>query len=380
MNKYYTYLCGYYGMQNSGDDALLLATAWGSSQFLKEDNFLVSTPKDLDFPGLSGVGKTLSETQNFRGENRLRHYINAYKSKRIIFGGGSVLHNSHDINQKRHLIKLTGNKKNALAIGVGIGPFRDGEAEKSCAKFLNECAFVGVRDKDSYEVAKGIAPSANIKLTFDLAPQLLLNNYYYSHNFKRKGICICLCPRESLEGDYSSENLRNKRIAQSIKKVWEETGEPITLLDFNGHTDLGDRGVHQEIINLLGESVSANHITYDPNPLAVLKRLGEFKLILGMRLHASILGFLAATPVISLNYHSKCVGWCDQIGLAQELQFDTANIDPELLGNTILEGLESGFIAPQLSQQQAIKNSLLNWSVSANEPFKADILCSYSSV
>ena len=28
------YLCGYYGMENSGDDALLYATAWGARNFL----------------------------------------------------------------------------------------------------------------------------------------------------------------------------------------------------------------------------------------------------------------------------------------------------------------------------------------------------------
>lgn len=357
-----TYLCGYYGMLNTGDDALLQATAWGAQKYLNAHRFLISSPNKITVDKNKEYQALLVNRQRFKGENRLRHYFSSLRSSRVIFGGGSVLHNSHDINQKRHMIKLSSSKK-ALALGVGLGPFVNAEAERSCAHFLNECEFVGLRDKHSFEMAKTIAPNANTALTFDLAPQLLKNPRLTLSPTKKKGVCFCLCPSERLKGDKKSEDKRLRAISEAIKKVHEEMGSEITLLDFNGHEKLGDNEVHSELKSHLPESIRVNHVSYNSDPISVMEYLSAFNVVIGMRLHASIMAYLVGTPVISLNYHSKCNGWCDQIGLSEDLQVSSDGVDANHLSAMIVQGMKNGFQAPTLPIETAVQYSLKNWRV-----------------
>ena len=159
--KYDAYIVGYYGMQNSGDDALMYATAWAAKHIIGCENTKVGLYGNYTRETQSDHQLSLKFNQKFPGQNRLLHYKTALQSKRIIFGGGSVLHSETDINLKRQLMSLS-NPKKSLAVGVSIGPFHSVSAEKSCAKFLNECGYVGVRDNESLEIANRIAPKANV--------------------------------------------------------------------------------------------------------------------------------------------------------------------------------------------------------------------------
>ena len=96
-----------------------------------------------------------------------------------------------------------------------------------------------------------------------------------------------------------------------------------------------------------------------------------------MRLHGSILGFLANTPVLSVNYHSKCEGWCDEIGMPRDYQIDLFNLNIEKIVTAIVKGLSTNFIHPTLSVNAALNNSLSNWSIQ-NEQYK--IYRNYSAV
>ena len=78
-------------------------------------------------------------------------------------------------------------------MGVGIGPFESHEAEKVCAKFLNECGFIGVRDPQSLVIAQTIAPNANVKLTFDLSPLMLCHQTKRLVDIERNGIMFNFC-------------------------------------------------------------------------------------------------------------------------------------------------------------------------------------------
>lgn len=369
--QYDAYLVGYYGMRNSGDDALMYATAWAAKNILGCNNTTVGLYGDYTRETHSNKQVSLRFTQQFPGQNRLRHYKTAIQSKRIIFGGGSVLHSETDINLKRQLMSLA-NPKKSLAVGVGIGPFNSIAAEKSCAKFLNECGYVGVRDNESLEIAQSIAPKANVKKTFDLAPLLLCSNKYNQQNKERKGIALTLCS-VAIDAMGKTDNIKEEKrveqFSQLITKLYEKTGEPITLIEFNGHSELGDWKINNNIVSRLGKKIPVTIKKYIPNPIVLLEDLSSYKAILSMRLHGSILGYLANTPVLSVNYHSKCKGWCDEIGLPEDYQIDLANLDIENIISQITSGLSTNFKRPSLSVDTALKNSLSNWST-PNEKHK----------
>jgi polysaccharide pyruvyl transferase WcaK-like protein len=368
--KYDAYLVGYYGMRNSGDDALMFATAWAAKNILGCKNTKVGLYGDYTRETQSDNQLSLKFNQQFPGQNRLLHYKTAIQSKRIIFGGGSVLHSETDINLKRQLMSLA-NQKKSLAVGVGIGPFNSVAAEKACAKFLNECGYVGVRDNASLGIAQSIAPHANVHKTFDLAPLLLCSNQYKPTVNERQGIALTLCS-VAIDAigktDTTKEEKRVEQFVQLITKLYAQTGEPITLIEFNGHKVLGDWKINNNIIARLDKNIQVTIKKYDPNPIALLNNLSGYKAILSMRLHGAILGYLANTPVLSINYHSKCKGWCEEVGMPEDYQIDLFNLNIEKIVSQITEGVSTKFQQPTLSVDRALTNSLSNWSIQNEQP------------
>ena len=358
---YHAYLTGYYGMENTGDDVLLYTTRWASHHLLGATYNKVSSAgliKCVEF----GDIQAMSESR-FRGHQRLLHYKNALQSEKVIFGGGSVLHSTKDIELKRHLIKLAG-RKASRAVGVGIGPFESHEAEKVCAKFLNECGFIGVRDPQSLVIAQTIAPNANVKLTFDLSPLMLCHQTKRLVDIERNGIMFNFCQQAvDAFGNVNKDNEQNRvdMAVEAIEQTWQQTQEPIFLLDFNNHSQFGDFYIHQKIMSRVSSDVYMTHIAYDPNPFKVLQRIASFKAAVSMRLHSAIMSFMANTPSISINYHKKCRSWCEQVGVSEKYQFDSQNIDPQQLSLQLKQGVGTGFAEPTMKSDEAVQAALLNW-------------------
>lgn len=363
--KYDAFLVGYYGMQNSGDDALMYATAWAANNLLGCENNIVGLYGDYTRETRTQHVLSCNDKQAFPGQNRLLQYKTAIQSKRIIFGGGSVLHSEKDINSKRHLIALA-NPKQSLAVGIGIGPFNSIGAEAACSKFLNECGFVGVRDNTSLAIANCIAPKANVHKTFDLAPTLLAANNSQKESHHRQGIALTLCSvaiDAMGKTDALKEQQRIKQLIQLITTLYQSTSEPITLIVFNGHHILGDWHINKTLMEHLPEYIPVTIKPYNPNPIAVLSDLSNYKAILSMRLHGAILGYLANTPVISINYHRKCQGWCEDIEMPKEYRIDLNNLDCSYIVEKITQGISTSFKKPKLTIDSALKNSLANWSI-----------------
>lgn len=358
---YNSYLNGYYGMLNTGDDVLLYATRWAAKHLLGDNLNQVSSATKISSEEFGDVSAMPEST--FRGHLRLVHYSNALRSEKVIFGGGSVLHSEKDIQLKRHLIRLS-NSRASRCVGVGIEPFESVAAEKACTKFLNECGFTGVRDQASLDVAKSIAPYANVELTFDLAPLMLCHQHNRLIPIERKGVMFNFC-RQAIDAfgnvDSEKEKQRVDAAVCAIEKTWSETGEPVTLLDFNGHPEFGDHHIHREILAKLAGHIPVSHIEYDPNPFRILQRIAGFKATVSMRLHAAILSFMAETPALSINYHKKCQSWCNQVGVASQYQFDAGDFCPQNLALTLKSGIGTGFALPSMKAQEAVKATLRNW-------------------
>lgn len=359
------YLVGYYGMKNSGDDALMYATAWGAKHYLdiKETTLGLLASHTRHNPADKQVN--LNFNQAFPGQNRLSHYKMALQSRRIVFGGGSVLHTESDINLKRHLMSLS-SRKNSRAVGVSLGPFQNMAAEIACAKFLDECGFIGVRDNKSFEIAKSLSPQANVVKTFDLAPSLLSTPQYKINDGSRNGVALALCPIATTPMGNTNDEAEQQRISdicEMLVSFYNNTGESITLLSFNGHEALGDWSVNKPIMDKLSTIIPITIKAYNPDPYAVLNDLSSYKAIISMRLHGSILGYMAETPVISLNYHEKCKGWCEQIGLAKSYQVDLEKACISDILSPLVNGLDYGFTQPTMAIKEASKLSLSNWSI-----------------
>lgn len=361
--QYDTYLVGYYGMQNSGDDALLLSSIMGAKHYLQSRSLIVSASTDIDFEGHDFDVNPIRETQTFKGQNRLQHYYAAMRSERVVFGGGSVLHTAQDIQIKRHMMALS-NPEKCMALGVGIGPFNDANARKQCKRFLNECGFVGVRDKKSYELAKQLAPEANIKLTFDLAPMLALSSITAPNNQSESGILINVCPvpKDAMgRTDHHQHKVMLTKMSNVIEDTWNASHEPINLISLNGHQQYGDNLLCKQLVDKFEGKIPVKFIPYQANPLEMMNIISGHKVFLSMRLHGLVFGYLTGTPVLAVNYHTKGHQWCEQVGMATEQRFDAVTFKPKELVKTLLMGLKTGFKAPALAVNDAVNQSLSNW-------------------
>ncbi|WP_372748882.1 polysaccharide pyruvyl transferase family protein [Litorivivens sp.] len=354
-------LVGYYGMHNTGDDMLMAATAEGAKALYGASRLAATCPKGSEVAQWLECAPVQSRKQRVRAQDRALKYVGAWRSEHILIGGGSVFHTAKDIAQKRHYLKLSGNAEHR-AVGVGLGPFVDTEAEKQCAAFLNEAAFTGVRDRDSYDIAKSIAPAANVALTYDLAPGLVESDAFKSALASQRdnAIGFALCPKERFEGYSQRETNRLLKLAAAAKQWHRESGAGIRLFDFNGHPTLGDAQVHQEFMNLL-DGVPVEYLPYHANPYHCIAAISRTKMMVAMRLHAAIFSFLTKTPYLSLNYHPKCDNWCRDSQHSPQYAFDSATFDVEALTKSGFDILNGHYLEPQLAIAAARDEALKNW-------------------
>ena len=361
MSAFDTLLIGYYGMQNTGDDMLMAAAAEGARHRYRSQHIAATGARGSLALKSQQLTAVQSRKQRFRGQDRLLKYWAASRSHHIVIGGGSVFHTAKDIEQKYHYLKLA-NGNEHRAVGVGLGPFKDIAAEKACAKFLNACAFTGLRDRSSLEIARSIAPNANTALTFDLAPGLASQPVFQSALATQRdnAIGVALCPVERLAGNEEAEKKRNQILAEALTQCHRESGVEVRLIDFNGHPTLGDNQVHRDLIDRLGNT-PYQIIHYNSDPFEALRQISKLAMILAMRLHAAIFAYLSSTPSICLNYHSKCDNWCKDIGQSPRFSFDSKQIEKEELTSVIYQVQNDKYIHPQLQIVDAEKMALKNW-------------------
>jgi polysaccharide pyruvyl transferase WcaK-like protein len=362
-------ISGYYGVRNTGDDALLAVSAWGARRMFGCDTRLSATSHATPvFSGADAVRALFPACARFRGERRARLMLEALRAHTVLFGGGSVFHSASMLRQMDHLLRATGRGPH-FAVGVSIGPFRTISDERYCARVLRRLAFIGVRDATSKAWADELAPSVPAKLTFDLGPLLPLVEPSSAAHKDRRGIGIALCDYESFAGgDPKRELLRRARIAAALRRLDVPPEDEVVFIDFNGHATLGDRRVHTDIAALAGPRIRARHVTYCDAPRDVLEQVSRLRVIVAMRLHASIFAYVTGTPSLTLSYHPKCEGWASQVGMRPDLVHDSLAFDPAALADQIHAALQNNIPLPALPLAEAQERALGNFPAQLTRP------------
>jgi polysaccharide pyruvyl transferase WcaK-like protein len=359
-------LFGYYGMQNTGDDAFLSVTARAVNKYFRP-NSIFAYGHRIPIIHTEGV-KPLYPFPQLRVIERLNHFLEPIRLKQagqLIWGGGSVIHTD---SSNEYYCRAIDSVPRALsfAVGVSVGPFRNTKAEKSAARFLNRLSFIGVRDQISLERALGIAPNANVKLTFDLAPLLDIakDKSQIRHATNRIGLGISLCNYERfVGGEIKKESERIKTVSEAIKACVKDGAiERVVLIDFNGHPQYGDHELHAELAYRISGSVKVEHVKYNEDPTKVIKRIGHLQGMLAMRLHAAVFAFCNSVPNVMLCYHEKCLEWGRMIGAPKEQTLDASHLNTKELAGQIEAILKPDVIYPAMKPIEAVERAMLNWT------------------
>lgn len=357
-------LSGYYGEYNTGDDVLLASSTWGCNQFLKSNEIVATSAHIPNFEKKLPVLPLYVEREKVKSENLIRLYYHALTSNIIVFGGGSVFHSTDKLTRDADLIDLSRGDC-AIALGVSFGPFRDSGAELACKKFINKLSYIGVRDEDSFNIVKSLAPDLNIEKTFDLAPLFPFSqqdNTLNNHSSNRRGLAISLCHYERYIGlNTEIEKRRFEKILNVLNRLTLEDVEELIFIDFNGHRVFGDFDIHNEMIKRLNIQIPVSRIAYQHNPADVLNLISRCRGIVGMRLHSCIFGYMTETPTVILSYHPKCMGWANEIQANPGFTIDSTHFEEEQLYSSIMNILHNKYIPPILTLPNAQKLAMKNW-------------------
>jgi len=322
-------LSGYYGFDNSGDDALLKAVV----------DSLRAEKENIKILVLSKKPSQTMEEHNVFAINR-HNFFQIFKYLKMcrvfIYGGGSLI---QDITSTKSivyyitLLKIA--KKYGLKLmiyGNGIGPIIKKKNIERVQKSLVLCDYISLREPESLNELNRLG--INVKKTaLSVDPAFVIEPKEASHVLEYENIradknYFCVNLRS---WRYNEPNFTDK-IAKLIKMQIEKNFIPIYI------------AMHPSDYNILKEvitKVNSRHIllskVYDIGTLMSI--IKESKFIVAMRLHSLIYAISVGVPAIGLAYDPKVSFFLEYAH--QKTYVSTKDIDIKLLNNMIDDILEN---------------------------------------
>ena len=223
------YLSGWYGYQNSGDDALLLLMTEMIRSVPVDIRIFIRTLKSAMLPSLSDCVQVKYSSHWFKGQVFLNTIFDIINSDVLVFGGGSTI---SDADQKRinglhsmHRLCSVARCKGVPIIfsALGLGPLNTPEGRIIAKKILNMAELVDVRDSYSKKLCQELNISSQWVQGFD--PAVLLTDYFdspyatYSNSSKPSiGISLSQSPG-TISGRDNNFACRIDCVVDAMKKL-----------------------------------------------------------------------------------------------------------------------------------------------------------------
>ena len=335
-------ICGYYGFDNAGDEAVLFSIVRDLRTVLGED---------IEITVLSNDVETTQERYKVKAVNRWgkRGLLDAVKNCDLfISGGGSLL---QDVTSKNGILYYLGliaaakyYKKPVLIYAQGIGPINSARNRFLTAKLLNKVSAITVRDKESAEELQAMGVNKAIVVTAD--PVLSVGRYgadptagkeilgHYGWNEEKKTLMVALRP-------WANEHKFVEQVAIACAQMQREGWQLVFVPMQQSRDDRINEETALKIRELNGEMPIV--IKEQLMPVEVISVLQNADMVLGMRLHALIIGAALGKPVVGLEYDPKISAFMESIkNTAYEplydvqadnlLEYMLAAVDSEALG------------------------------------------------
>ena len=282
-------LCGYYGENNLGDDALLTALLREIPQPCR----LLVTAHDAD--ALAGLSPS-AEVVNRRSLCSVLRSIGRVDA--VVFGGGSLLQDSTSFRSLIYYLVIIAmawlRGRPVLLWGQGLGPLQRPISRGMVRLLLPACRSASWRDRTSMDSARRLAPQLPVQLAPD--PVWGLPRQSWSGG---QSIVVCWRPSPLL-------CLRKWTVLlNALQALAEDLDAPVRWLAFHRHQDaelldwLADQGVVTPVLSSRITAVLPSSLE------TVFASVRKARLVIPMRLHALILARLALCPMAALSYDPK---------------------------------------------------------------------------
>lgn len=352
------FLTGYYGKCNAGDDALayVCIDQLGS---LAGNKYCLQVLSDV--PVSHSGNATISYADLTKRFTRLRSFIS---SDVIVFGGGGIFQDYLktglvDLREKHRLVKIAKILGRKIAfLGISVGPIVTSEGLALTSKILNAANLITVRDQQSYDfLANTLKNTKNLEKTFDLA--VLLGESESLKNIAREpktlGISLMPVSRSNL---FKDQQKLLSNLGKTLTMLIDTHGYKLRMIEFSKNS--GDSEIMEQLASVVGREQYVTRVPYDKNPVNVAMQVAQCSHYLAMRLHSAIFAYMCGVPFAMINYHDKCKGFANEIGLDPQCLIVS---DDEAEFRVKLEAL-------LLSGDQELRYPLDNAIIEAQKSFK----------
>lgn len=322
-------MSGYYGFDNSGDDAILKAIVKDFRELNNDLNITVLSNNPIKTEGMYPV----KAVNRFK----LKEVLRAVKDSSILIsGGGSLL---QDVTSTRSLWYYLAvmtiarlYKKPVMVYANGIGPIDKKINRLVTRAVLNKVDLITLRDEDSKEYLKDmkvknkeVYVTADPVFTLDPASKEVVDKIFIKEGIPQNERLIGISLRQWKKAD----NLE-AIISRTIDYIIKTYKVNVVLIPMHFPEDVL---ISKNILNMvkekgcyiLSEKYSVEEI------MGVIK---ELDLIVAMRLHSLIYAATQSIPMVGLVYDPKIEGILNSIGMkfmnnVEGLRYDEliSNID-----------------------------------------------------
>lgn len=350
-------ISGYYGLGNSGDEALLESIV----------NDLKSINPDITITALSGDAKLTKKLYGIRTINRFNLFsvIREFKSAKLLISGGGTL--IQDATSTKSLMYYLGIISLAKKMGLkvmlyanGMGPIKDRNVGK-VEKVLNNVDLITLREQVSLdeikrcritrpEVIVTADPAFNLRASSDERATEILSKYSIDPSSKIVAVSV----RECAE---SSPNFESE-LAAALDGIASEGYTPVFIpmqkkIDLNISLRIASKMCRQSKVIDCEMSVS--------DMLAVI---GKCTAACGMRLHMLIFASVMNVPVAGIAYDPKITGFMEYMNQKNYIQLRHFSADDffDITQNVLKNSEELKLKLKEKSgplREKAKKNALL---------------------
>ncbi|WP_085522160.1 polysaccharide pyruvyl transferase CsaB [Tuberibacillus sp. Marseille-P3662] len=286
-------ISGYYGFDNTGDEAILFAII----------SNLIQLDTNIEVTVLSNNPKETSKTYGVTAVNRWRinDVVKALKkSDGLISGGGSLLQDATSWKSVPYYIAV-------MFIAVilrtpfvfyaqGVGPLKTKWSQWLSKLVISKASLVTVRDKQSKRLLQKIGIKKDIHVVPDpvIGLDFPKNKYMLQKRDKYSESVIAVSVR-----DWKKGNGYQKKMATALDGVIDK-GFKVVFIPFHGGEDTR---ASRDIASMMkGTPVIACDDLKLEEKMAIIDNAD---LLFGMRLHSLIFAAVMQTPFIALSYDPK---------------------------------------------------------------------------
>ncbi len=302
-------ISGYYGFDNSGDDAILKAIV----KDIRSKNSKININVLSNNPEKTEIMYDVNAVNRFK----LKEVLSAIKSTDLFLsGGGSLL---QDVTSTRSLIyylaimtitKFLG--KPVMVYANGIGPIERKVNRFLTKNILNRVDLITLRDDKSMEYVrelgiknKNIYVTADPVFTLEASSKDRVNQIFDIEKIPRDKKIIGISIRQWKK----SKNLIQIMV-EAIDYIVDKYDVNVLLVPMHYPEDLG---ISVEIKNLVDKGCYVIKEKYNVEEIMGIIR--EFEIIIAMRLHSLIYAANQEIPMIGLSYDPKVDGILKSLGM-----------------------------------------------------------------